>query len=97
MKVEYSCILSSYDKTEWIEKIFFWSKTIKGPTAPYNTVEIQLGPKVVKHKFLPFHIVTLSCFIELLKREGWIVFLIIDRIVRFHSHAPLGRIFPGKV
>lgn len=78
MKVEYSCILSSYDKTEWIEKICFWSKTIKGPTAPYNTVEIQLGPKVVKHKFLPFHIVTLSCFIELLKREGWIVFLIIE-------------------
>lgn len=35
---------------------------------------------MVIHKFLPYHIVTLSCFIELLRSKRYIVFLIIENL-----------------
>ena len=36
---------------------------------------VTLGKNIVMEKFNPFHIVTLSCFIEFLKREGYLVSL----------------------
>lgn len=70
--------LYSCDKKEWIEKICSWSRDVKISSSYDDCSEIRLGTEVVIHKFLPFHIVTLSCFIELLKRMRWRVFLVVE-------------------
>ena len=77
---KYSCVLSSCDKTEWIEKICSWNSSFRNSSSCYGYVEIRLGKNVVIHKFLPYHIVTLSCFIELLRSKRYIVFLIIENL-----------------
>ncbi len=50
---KYSCVLSSCDKTEWIEKICSWNSSFRNSSSCYGYVEIRLGKNVVIHKFLP--------------------------------------------
>ena len=73
-----SCILNSHDKTEWIKKICEWNSCVKKTSKHNLCVRIILEKGVVKSRFAPFHIVTLSCFIESIKRKGYLIFLDIE-------------------
>lgn len=63
------------DKVQWIRSISVWSEQLSPSDEGDNCVKLTLGKGVVKGKFLPFHIVTLSCFIELIKKKGYLVLL----------------------
>lgn len=67
--------LNSPDKTDWIKKICDWNAYTPEVTRTNQCVKIILTKKVTKNKFTPFHIVTLSCFIEAIKKKGYLIFL----------------------
>lgn len=67
--------LNSPDKTDWIRKICEWNNYTPKVTRINQCVRIILAKKVTKSKFTPFHIVTLSCFIEAIKKKGYLIFL----------------------
>lgn len=73
-------VLDSHDKTEWVKRITSWESETYKAKKDNLCIKIILGKKVTKSKFAPFHIVTLSCFIESIKRKGLLIFLEIQDI-----------------
>lgn len=67
--------LNTPDKTYWIKQISSWNDYTPKVTRSDQCVKIILNKKVTKNKFTPFHIVTLSCFIEAIKKKGYLIFL----------------------
>ncbi|WP_321480316.1 hypothetical protein [uncultured Bacteroides sp.] len=63
------------DRGYWIEKISSWTKFLKKASSSRDCIEINLMNAISKKKFSSFHIVLLSCFIELLKKRGYLIFL----------------------
>lgn len=70
--------LPTCDKTDWVEKISEWSKSLPKTTEPFDCIRINLWEEVTKNRLTPFHIVLLSCFIETIKQKGYMIFLEID-------------------
>ena len=73
-QIKRTFLLNSPDKTDWIKKICDWNAYTPEVTRTNQCVKIILTKKVTKNKFTPFHIVTLSCFIEAIKKKGYLIF-----------------------
>jgi hypothetical protein len=73
--IRYQYTLTSSNKTDWIKHIVRWTETLRQATFEGDCVKVILEDNVTKNRFSPFHIVTLSCFIELIKRKGYLVYL----------------------
>lgn len=69
-QIQRTYLLDSTDKTDWINRISDWNVYTPKATKSNHCVKIILAKKVTKAKFLPFHIVTLSCFIESIKKKA---------------------------
>lgn len=76
-QIKRTYMLDSTDKTDWINRISDWNVYTPKATKSNHCVKIILAKKVTKAKFLPFHIVTLSCFIESIKKKGYLIFLMV--------------------
>ena len=74
-KIRETYILSDYDKMKWAEDICRWRRTLAKSFSPSDCVKIIIRDKVSKKRFTPFHIVTLSCFIDYVKKNGYLVIL----------------------
>lgn len=74
-QIQRTYLLDSTDKSDWINRISDWNVYTPIATKSNHCVKIILAKKVTKAKFLPFHIVTLSCFIESIKKKGYLIFL----------------------
>lgn len=68
-------VLYSCNKTAWIKRIIRWTEALHQATTKKDCVKVILKDNVTKNRFSPFHIVTLSCFIETIKRKGYLVYL----------------------
>lgn len=65
----------SSDKMEWIKNICQWRSCLTKASYSYDCINIIIDDKVFKKDFTPFHIVTLSCFIDFIKKNGYLIIL----------------------
>lgn len=71
-------ILNNCHKTGWLENISRWCLHLHDAISKVDSVLISLGANVKLRDFTPFHIVTLSCFIEFVKQKGYMVYLHVE-------------------
>ena len=75
---KYTYLFQNCDKMDWISKISSWNSNMENARIKGECIEIRFGKNVEKNKFFPFHIVTLSCFIESAKQKGYLIYLQIE-------------------
>lgn len=63
------------DKLDWVKRICHWRNVLVKASYSYDCIKIIIGPKVTKTGFTPFHIVTLSCFIDFIKKKEYLIYL----------------------
>ncbi|WP_071145453.1 hypothetical protein [Bacteroides ihuae] len=67
--------LTSTDKGEWVESISSWMKYLRKSSSPDCYVKITFHQAVSKRNISSFHIALLSCFMETIRKNGYLILL----------------------
>jgi len=67
--------LTSTDKGEWVESISSWMKYLRKSSSPDYSIKINLSGSISKENISSFHIVLLSCFMEVIRKNGYLILL----------------------
>jgi hypothetical protein len=67
--------LTNADKGEWVERISSWMKYLRKSSSPDCCVKINLQRAISKKNISSFHIVLLSCFMEAIRKNGYLILL----------------------
>lgn len=74
-KIIMTFVFHDSSRIRWVKSICQWRCSLASASLPSECVRIVLGGRISKTDINPFHIVTLSCFIDFIKKKGYLVIL----------------------